>query len=273
LGATRIDFGTAVRHQPDGELRKSFSRYLLQCICEEGSLERAEARLQWRISRYDNGERLVELAETLGVDVSRSSVIDIGCAFGGDVLPFAAAGADTCATDLIDHHFAELQQFADDHGLRMRVLTADAVRLPVRDGIFDMALVLDVLEHVADAEAFAEELARVLRPGGLALITTPARWKCLGRDPHFHAPLLHALPQRLQRPVAVRLLRKSYPYPIYRIYPNVSQVARHFGPAGLTVCPATPWSRKMALLERFLPPYLSDPLRCRLWEILIVRKA
>lgn len=45
--------------------------------------------------------------------------------------------------------------------------------LPFQDGGFDLAVALDVLEHVGD-DAFAlRELARVVRPGGLLVMTVP----------------------------------------------------------------------------------------------------
>lgn len=44
--------------------------------------------------------------------------------------------------------------------------------LPFRDDTFDVVLAKDVIEHVDDAVAALAELHRVLRPGGLLLIST-----------------------------------------------------------------------------------------------------
>jgi SAM-dependent methyltransferase len=52
--------------------------------------------------------------------------------------------------------------------------TADAAALPVGDRAFDAALCIHVLEHVENDRAAMRELARVLRPGGLALVMSPA---------------------------------------------------------------------------------------------------
>ncbi|MGH7086408.1 MAG: class I SAM-dependent methyltransferase [Acetobacteraceae bacterium] len=46
--------------------------------------------------------------------------------------------------------------------------------MPFADGTFDAALATDVIEHVADDTRALAELARVIRPGGAALITVPA---------------------------------------------------------------------------------------------------
>ena len=45
--------------------------------------------------------------------------------------------------------------------------------LPLADGAFDLAVALDVLEHVRDDGAALRELARVLAPGGRLLVTVP----------------------------------------------------------------------------------------------------
>lgn len=58
-------------------------------------------------------------------------------------------------------------------------------RLPYDNASIDVACSLEVVEHVEDQFAFARELHRILRPGGLAIISTPnilnvnSRWRYL----------------------------------------------------------------------------------------------
>jgi len=53
-------------------------------------------------------------------------------------------------------------------------IVADLDRgLPFRAGAFEVVGAFDVAEHVADLLALMEEIHRVLRPGGVAQITTP----------------------------------------------------------------------------------------------------
>lgn len=73
-----------------------------------------------------------------------------------------------------------------DQGIVMQDKT-----LPVPDNTFDVAFSVYVLEHVDDAELFASEVARVLKPGGRFISMTPNRWHyvCLvaSMTPHrFH---------------------------------------------------------------------------------------
>ena len=66
--------------------------------------------------------------------------------------------------------------------LECEKISADG-RLPYADGSIDIACSLEVVEHVEDQFAFARELHRILKPGGLAIISTPnvlnmnSRWR------------------------------------------------------------------------------------------------
>ncbi|GAC1416427.1 MAG: hypothetical protein PVSMB1_17880 [Gemmatimonadaceae bacterium] len=63
-------------------------------------------------------------------------------------------------------------------------ISADG-RLPYEDGSIDVACSLEVVEHVENQFAFARELYRILRRGGIALVSTPnvlnmnSRWRYL----------------------------------------------------------------------------------------------
>ena len=54
------------------------------------------------------------------------------------------------------------------------VAAGDLQRLDLPDAVFDAAVCAEVLEHLDDDDAALRELARVLRPGGLLLVTVPA---------------------------------------------------------------------------------------------------
>ena len=68
---------------------------------------------------------------------------------------------------------------------RSRVVDAwaDALALPFADGSFDSLLCNEVLEHVTDPARLLGEAARVLRPGGVLVLSTPQTWG-LHEEPH-----------------------------------------------------------------------------------------
>jgi methionine biosynthesis protein MetW len=58
-------------------------------------------------------------------------------------------------------------------GARVVAADLDHAPLPLRDAAVDVVTCLDVIEHVLDPRRLLRETARVLRPGGRAIVTTP----------------------------------------------------------------------------------------------------
>lgn len=56
-------------------------------------------------------------------------------------------------------------------------VAADAHRLPFRDGVFDVVVLAEILEHLTRPEAAVAEVRRVLRPGGRAVVTVPFAYR------------------------------------------------------------------------------------------------
>jgi SAM-dependent methyltransferase len=59
------------------------------------------------------------------------------------------------------------------HNQRVAYATADACRLPFRDGVFDSTFCVAVLQHIGDVETAVSEYARVTRSGGRVLAVEP----------------------------------------------------------------------------------------------------
>ena len=76
-----------------------------------------------------------------------------------------AVGADFCRPML---EVARLK--AEKKGFRVSFLQADALRLPFRDSVFDLATIAFGIRNVADPAAGLAEMARVVRPGGTVLV-------------------------------------------------------------------------------------------------------
>lgn len=99
---------------------------------------------------------------------TRRSLLDVGCGTGGTTRHLAG-GMSVVGCDAA----ADALHLARRRGLDCLV-QADASSLPFRDGAFDVALSLDVIEHHDDDAEVVAELHRVLRPSGLLLATVPA---------------------------------------------------------------------------------------------------
>jgi SAM-dependent methyltransferase len=109
-------------------------------------------------------------------------VLDLGCGAGRHAFEAARRGAQVVALDT-DRN--ELQQVAaitaamDEAGeippgAGIRAASGDATSMPFGDGSFDIVIAAEVMEHIPADQAALREVARVLRPGGLAAVTVPA---------------------------------------------------------------------------------------------------
>lgn len=91
-------------------------------------------------------------------------VLDVGCGIGHsfrELAPRTTVGVDLDAGALAG-------QDRETH-------VADMRALPFPDDAFDALVAIQSIEHVPDAERALAEFARVLRPGGTAVLVTPNR--------------------------------------------------------------------------------------------------
>ena len=101
-------------------------------------------------------------------------VIDIGCGCGGNLALFDALRPSlVVGLDLSPIALAHARQVAPEAALLRADLSRD---LPLAEGGFDVATLFNVLYHewVRDDGAVLQRVARLLRAGGLLLITEPA---------------------------------------------------------------------------------------------------
>jgi ubiquinone/menaquinone biosynthesis C-methylase UbiE len=96
------------------------------------------------------------------------SVLEIGCGSGAASVLFARAGAKVTAIDLTQA--AVDMASAHTEGLDVSVQRMDAERLAFPDQSFDYVFSWGVLHHSASPEKAFAEVARVLKPGGSALM-------------------------------------------------------------------------------------------------------
>ena len=96
-------------------------------------------------------------------------LLDAGCGTGYNLLALGGLGRAT-GVDLSPDAIA----FCRERGVR--ALRGSVLQLPFADACFDAVTSFDVLYHawVSDDRAAVAEMARVLRPGGVALVRVPA---------------------------------------------------------------------------------------------------
>ena len=99
-------------------------------------------------------------------------MLDIGC--GGGILsePLARLGADMLGADPSEDNIAAAQSHARDSGVAIDYRATTAEELFATKERFDVVLVMEVVEHVADVDGFVETCAAMVKPGGLMIAAT-----------------------------------------------------------------------------------------------------
>jgi SAM-dependent methyltransferase len=120
-------------------------------------------------------EAVIRAFECAVPPVNAPRVLDIGAGHGALTQRLVSSGYSASACDL----YPELFQLA---GVECRKVDANG-RLPYDDATFDGALAIELLEHIEGHESFFSEAARILKPGGRLLFSTPnvlsfkSRWQ------------------------------------------------------------------------------------------------
>jgi len=101
-------------------------------------------------------------------------LLEIGCGEGYGTRWLAERFAPVAAVD-IDASAAARAATRCAALPHCRVQAYDGVRLPYPDGSMATVIALQVIEHLPEPAVVLREMARVLQPGGMAMITTPNR--------------------------------------------------------------------------------------------------
>lgn len=100
-------------------------------------------------------------------------VLDIGAGPGVFTSRLLETGASCWVVDLSFEMVAAARREVGDAASRVCFLVGDLDRLPFADGSFDVALCVGVLQYLPSLEFAFAELARVVAPGGVVVLTFP----------------------------------------------------------------------------------------------------
>lgn len=96
-----------------------------------------------------------------------ADVLDVATGTGAVAERLLARGARVSGVDQSPSMLAAARARLDDHDGRLRLVEAEAERLPFADASFDALTVTYLWRYVDDPAAVLRELTRVLRPGGV----------------------------------------------------------------------------------------------------------
>ena len=133
-------------------------------------------------------------------------VLDVACGEGYGAALLARVAADVLGVDVSEEAIAHARRaYAAMANLRFEC--APCTRLPLADGSVEVAVSFETIEHIAEQAQFLDELARVLAPGGVLVLSCPNKREYTDRRGfvnEFHV-------KELYREELAALLRRSFP--------------------------------------------------------------
>lgn len=99
-----------------------------------------------------------------------SEVLEVGCGLGTDAINFARRGARYTGIDLTEASIDLVRRRFELEGFTADLRVADAEALPFAEGSFDLVYSHGVLHHTPDTQRAINEVHRVLKPGGTAMV-------------------------------------------------------------------------------------------------------
>jgi ubiquinone/menaquinone biosynthesis C-methylase UbiE len=179
-------------------------------------------------------------------EAARGRLIDIACGPGVVTAALAPKAASVVAFDATDEMLAKAKARCAKAGLRnVEFKNGDAEHLPFADAQFDGAVTRAAVHHFAEPQNAFDEMFRVLRPGGVAVIAD-----VISSEDADESQLHNAI-ERLRDPSHTRMLPAS-----------VLEAAAHR--AGFSNAEAATWDMDRELEEWLAivsDPVRSDPVR------------
>lgn len=119
------------------------------------------------------------VAERFGRDIRQReafaglSLLDVGCGGGLIAEPMRRLGFEVTAVDASSENIGTARAHAEMTGLDIAYRAATVEQLEAEGaGPFDVVLTMEVIEHVADPEAFVRACSRLVKPGGIMIVAT-----------------------------------------------------------------------------------------------------
>jgi len=152
------------------------------------------------------------------------NILVVGCGFGFDEKNIKALNksAELWSIDVSE----EMIKRAIHNQTPSHFLIGIAEKLPFPDRCFDRVLAREVIEHVLDRKAMLQEIGRVLKEGGRAVITTE----------NYHSFSPSHRYENIIKPSIAKLFRLTLPRPSYMNQaPTTCEIRMDAEQAGLTL--------------------------------------
>ena len=109
-------------------------------------------------------------------DCGNKVILEVGCGLGRDLVQFARKGAIVTGLDMSSESIKLAKQNFKLNNLKANFFIGDAENLSFLDKSFDIVYSYGVLHHTVDTQKGLDEIHRVLKPGGKAIVMLYNKW-------------------------------------------------------------------------------------------------
>jgi len=118
--------------------------------------------------RFTEKKRVKVILNLLGIYSGGDCILEVGCG-GGNILEKVPTG-ELFGVDISDFIITKAKKKL---GKKVHLFQANAQNLPFKDHTFKQVICSEVLEHLLDPYLSLKEIARILSPQGIAVISVP----------------------------------------------------------------------------------------------------
>ncbi|MCL5038019.1 MAG: class I SAM-dependent methyltransferase [Chloroflexi bacterium] len=124
-----------------------------------------------RVRKFRYTDYAPWMHEAIGFDrYNGKKLLEIGCGMGIDLMEFAKGGAAVTGIDLTREPLEIAGKGFESHSLKGEFHRMDSEKLEFPDGSFDVVYSFGVLHHTPNTQKAIDEVHRVLKPGGEAIV-------------------------------------------------------------------------------------------------------
>jgi 2-polyprenyl-3-methyl-5-hydroxy-6-metoxy-1,4-benzoquinol methylase len=127
------------------------------------------------LAYFRNSRARYQFALQLIVDRPKGKVLDLGCSPGHVAMALINAGFEVYGIDLSTEYLKKYPSQSWVERLKINHVAFEHEPIPFPDAFFEYVVFTEVLEHIAvtDPLKILLEIKRVLKPGGLMVLSTP----------------------------------------------------------------------------------------------------
>lgn len=134
------------------------------------------------------------------------SILEVGCGVGIDLARFAKGGAKVSGIDLAEKSIELARQHFSQQNLAGRLKRGDGEKLTFEDNSFDCVYAHGVIQYTANDQQMVNEIFRVLKPGGQAIMMVYNRLSWL----NFLSKMLKVKMEHTDAPVLKKYSKKEF---------------------------------------------------------------